>query len=91
MYETAKETLMYRTVLWTLWERERVGRFGLGLSIGGSPHPSSLGWGRTGRMVGRCGRLAALAGKALNRICFGSTRRGVWAPAASLSGGGPRH
>ena len=24
MYETAKETLMYRTVLWTLWERERV-------------------------------------------------------------------
>ena len=26
MYETAKETLMYRTVLWTLWER--VGRFG---------------------------------------------------------------
>jgi len=25
---TAKETLMYRTVLWTLWERERVGRFG---------------------------------------------------------------
>ena len=28
MYETAKETLMYRTVLWTLWERETVGRFG---------------------------------------------------------------
>ena len=28
VYETAKETLMYRTVLWTLWERERVGRFG---------------------------------------------------------------
>ena len=28
MYETAKETLMYRTVLWTLMERERVGRFG---------------------------------------------------------------
>ena len=28
MYETAKETLMYRTVLWTLWERERVERFG---------------------------------------------------------------
>ena len=28
MYEAAKETLMYRTVLWTLWERERVGRFG---------------------------------------------------------------
>ena len=26
--ETAKETLMYRTVLWTLWERERVGRLG---------------------------------------------------------------
>ena len=24
----AKETLMYRTVFWTLWERERVGRFG---------------------------------------------------------------
>ena len=22
VYETAKETLMYRTVLWTLWERE---------------------------------------------------------------------
>ena len=22
MYETAKETQMYRTVLWTLWERE---------------------------------------------------------------------
>ena len=22
------QTLMYRTVLWTLWERERVGRFG---------------------------------------------------------------
>ena len=28
MYETAKETLMYRTVLLTLWERERVRRFG---------------------------------------------------------------
>ena len=28
MYETAKETLIHRTVLWTLWERERVGRFG---------------------------------------------------------------
>jgi len=28
VYETAKDTLMYRTVLWTLWERERVGRFG---------------------------------------------------------------
>ena len=28
MYETAKETLIYRTVLWTLRERERVGRFG---------------------------------------------------------------
>ena len=26
--KSAKETLMYRTVLWTLWERERVGRFG---------------------------------------------------------------
>ena len=26
--ETAKETMMYRSVLWTLWERERVGRFG---------------------------------------------------------------
>jgi len=27
---TAKETLMYRSVLWILWERERerVGRFG---------------------------------------------------------------
>ena len=28
MYETAKETLMYRTILWTLLQRERVGRFG---------------------------------------------------------------
>ena len=28
VYETAKETMMYRTVLWTLWERERVARFG---------------------------------------------------------------
>ena len=28
VYETAKETLMYTSVLWTLWERERVGRFG---------------------------------------------------------------
>ena len=28
VYKTAKETLMYRTVLWTLWKRERVGRFG---------------------------------------------------------------
>ena len=28
VYETAKETLMYRSVLWTLWERERVGKFG---------------------------------------------------------------
>ena len=28
VYETAKETLMYRTVLWTRRERERVGRFG---------------------------------------------------------------
>ena len=26
--ETEKETLMYRTVLWSLWERERVQRFG---------------------------------------------------------------
>ena len=25
VYDTAKETLMYRTVFWTLWERERVG------------------------------------------------------------------
>ena len=25
VYETAKETQMYRTVFWTLWERERVG------------------------------------------------------------------
>ena len=25
IYGTAKETLMYRTVFWTLWERERVG------------------------------------------------------------------
>ena len=28
VYKTAKETQMYRTVFWTLWERERVGRFG---------------------------------------------------------------
>ena len=28
VYETAKETLMYRTVFWTLWERDRVGWFG---------------------------------------------------------------
>ena len=28
VYETAKETLMYRSALWTLWERETVGRFG---------------------------------------------------------------
>ena len=28
VYVTAKETPMYRSVLWTLWERERVGRFG---------------------------------------------------------------
>lgn len=39
-------------------------------------------------MVGHCGRLAALAGKALNRICFGSTRKGIWAPAEALSLGG---
>ena len=25
LYETAKETLMCRTVFWTLWERVRVG------------------------------------------------------------------
>ena len=25
VYETAEETLMYRTVFWTLWERERAG------------------------------------------------------------------
>ena len=25
VYETAKETLMCRTVFWTLWERETVG------------------------------------------------------------------
>ena len=25
MCETAKETQMYRTVFWTLWEKERVG------------------------------------------------------------------
>ena len=25
LYKTAKETLMYRTIFWTLWERERVG------------------------------------------------------------------
>ena len=25
--KTAKETQMYRTDFWTLWERERVGRF----------------------------------------------------------------
>jgi len=28
VYETTKEKLMYRTVFWTLWERERVGWFG---------------------------------------------------------------
>ena len=28
VYETAKETQMYRTVFWTLWEKARVGRFG---------------------------------------------------------------
>ena len=28
VYETAKETLMYRTVFWTLWERERWDDFG---------------------------------------------------------------
>ena len=28
VYKTAKETLMYRTAFWTLWERERVGSFG---------------------------------------------------------------
>ena len=28
VYETTKETLMYRTVFWTLWERARVGWFG---------------------------------------------------------------
>ena len=28
VYETAKETLMYRTVLWTLWEKEKGGSFG---------------------------------------------------------------
>ena len=28
MCKTAKETQMYRTVFWTLWERERVGWFG---------------------------------------------------------------
>ena len=28
VYETAKVTLMYGTVLWNLWERERVGRSG---------------------------------------------------------------
>ena len=27
-WQDITETLMYRTVLWTLWERERVGRFG---------------------------------------------------------------
>ena len=26
--QDSKKTQMYRTVLWTLWERERVGRFG---------------------------------------------------------------
>ena len=26
MYETAKETLMYRTVLWTLWEKGEGGK-----------------------------------------------------------------
>ena len=25
VHETAKETQMYRTVFWTLWEKERVG------------------------------------------------------------------
>ena len=25
VYETAKETLMHRTVFWTLWERKRAG------------------------------------------------------------------
>ena len=28
VYETAKETQMYRTVFWTLWERQRVGWLG---------------------------------------------------------------
>ena len=33
LYETAKETLMYRSVLWTLWERERVWRKGNSLTL----------------------------------------------------------
>ena len=45
VYETAKETLTYRTVLWTLWERERVlmkvkeesEKVVLKLTIGGGP------------------------------------------------------
>ena len=28
VYKTAKETQMYKTVFWTLWEKERVGLFG---------------------------------------------------------------
>ena len=47
MYETAKETLMYRTVLWTLWERERVGRFGrmvLKRKISCMKQDASPGW-----------------------------------------------
>ena len=27
IYKTEKETQMYRTVFWTLWEKERVGCF----------------------------------------------------------------
>ena len=28
LYARQQKTQMYRTVFWTLWERERVGRFG---------------------------------------------------------------
>ena len=46
---TAKETLMYRSVLWNLWERERVGRFG---RMADAPY-WMLGAGVLGRPRGR--------------------------------------
>jgi len=59
VYETAKETLMYRTVLWTLWER------------GAGGEGNDRGWYgegggrrvRDGEHMYTCGRFILLFGK----------------------------
>ena len=69
--KTEKKTQMYRTVFWTLWEKERVGCF----KRTASKHVYYLGWSRSPALVG-CMR-QALGPGALGRP-RGIGWRGRW-------------